>query len=75
MRGVSLLAGLLGRAVLEELVEAHGNAGQEADVFLEVHLVVLVVVQVVRQPPELRLIHLFLPGGRGGGVRGFGVQG
>lgn len=67
----SLLAELLGGAVPEELVEAHGDAGQEADVLLEVHLAVLVVVQVVHEPLELGIIHLLL--WREGS--GFGVHG
>lgn len=62
----SLLAVLLGRAIPEELIEAHGDAGQEADVLLEVHLAVLVVVQVVHEPLELGIIHLLLWRGKSG---------
>lgn len=42
----SFLPGLLIRAAFKELVTHHGNAGQEDRVLLEVHLIVLVAVQV-----------------------------
>ena len=56
----SFFPGLLIRETFEELIAHHGNAGQEDAVLLEVHLVVLVAVQVAHQFLERSFICPFL---------------
>lgn len=57
----SLHFGAAYQGTLEELVH-HGDAGQEDAVLLEVHLVVLVAVQVAHQFLELQLHPSFSAG-------------
>lgn len=56
----SFFPGLLIRETFEELIAHHGDAGQEDAVLLEVHLVVLVAVQVAHQFLERSFICPFL---------------
>lgn len=58
----SFLPGLLVGEALEELVAHHGDTGKEDGVLLEVHLVVLVVVQIAHQLLQGCFICLFLRG-------------
>ena len=58
----SFLPGLLIREALEELVAHHGDAGEEDTVLLEVHLIVLVAIQVAHQLLERCFICSFLQG-------------
>lgn len=60
----SFLPGLLIGEAFEELVAHHGDAGQEDTVLLEIHLVVLVAVQVAHQLLECSFICPFLRGKR-----------
>ena len=63
----SFLPGLLIGEAFEELVAHHGDAGQEDAVLLEVHLVVLVAVQVAHQLLECSFICPFLREGEAAG--------
>ena len=56
----SFFPGLLIRETFKELIAHHGDTGQEDAVLLEVHLVVLVAVQVAHQFLERSFICPFL---------------